>query len=258
MSITPSNLNLLLGAGELWFNRADDDVGYAHMGNCTSFEMSFDDTVVKVVNRMTSALGTYRKITSERVGVVSITGQEFEPDNIALVTMGSVTALTQGSGSAVAEVLATAAQARGERAYTTLNRKISAVVIKQGATVLVLDDDYVINDVEIGLITFNTSGTLFVSGTQIDIDYSFAADTSIAVSGGSVNNIEGSVIFIGDPAAGGKFEVLIHKFSIEPEGGLEFIGDDFLDWTLGGEALDDSVTNPLFPFWQFIDRAVYV
>jgi hypothetical protein len=254
---TPSNLNLMLGAGQLWFNRTDADTGYAHLGNCTSFELSFDDTIQKVINRMTNALGTYRRITSERVANVSVTGQEFNPDNVALVTMGDVAALAQGAASASGEVLATAAQAVGERAYQTEFRNISAVVIKQGATTLTLDDDYTIEDATLGLITFHTDGTDFVAGTQIDIDYSYAAATNPTVRGGSKTNIEGALIFIGDPAAGPAMDVKVHIFSVEPEGALEFIGDNFLDWTLAGEALDDSVNHPNAPFWEAVDRLDY-
>ncbi len=257
MSITPSNTNLMLGAGQLWFNRADADKGYAHLGNCTSFELSFEDTVQKVINRMTSALGTYRKIVSERVANVSITGQEFNPDNIALVASGSVGALSQAGSTATGEVLATAAQATGERAYQTAFRNISAITIKQGASTLIAGDDYTVEDAVLGLITFHTSGGLFVAGTQIDIDYTYAADTSPTVAGGAVNTIEGSLLFVGDPAAGGAMDIKIHRFSVEPEGGLEFIGDDFLDWTLSGEALDDSTNNPNYPFWQLVDRQDY-
>ncbi len=257
MSITPNNTNLMLGAGQLWFDRNDADIGYAHLGNCTSFELSFDDTIQKVINRMSSALGTYRKITSERVGVVAITGQEFNQDNVALVTMGTVGVLSQGASSVTAEVLATALQAAGERAYQTEFRQISAVVIKQGATTLTLDDDYTIEDAILGLITFHTAGTDFGAGVRIDIDYTHAADTSQTVRGGDSNNIEGTMIFIGDPAAGGAFDVKIHILSIEPEGGLEFIGDDFLDWQISGEALDDSTNFPDDPFWLLVDRADY-
>lgn len=261
MANTPSNTNLMLGAGQLWFNRFDADIGYAHLGNCTSFELSFEDTVQKVINRMTSALGTYRKIVSERVANVSITGQEFNPDNLALVASGSVGALAQAGSTAVGEVLATAAQASiptgGQRAFQTAFRNISAITIKQGATTLVAADDYVVEDAVLGLIRFNEAGTLYANGTQIDIDYTYAADTSPTVAGGSVNTIEGSLIFVGDPAAGGAMDILIHRFSVEPEGGLEFIGDDFLDWTLSGEALDDSTNNPNYPFWQLVDRQDY-
>lgn len=257
MSITPSNLNLMLGAGELWFKRNDIDTGFAHLGNCTSFNVSFEDEEKKVVNRMNSSLGTYRRITSSRTGNVEITGQEFNPDNIGLVTMGTVGVLAQAGSTAVGEVLATAAQAVGERAYKTEFRQISAVVLKQGATTLTIDDDYTIEDAVLGVITFHTSGTDFVAGTQIDADYTYAADTSPTVAGGTNNVIEGVLLFVGDPAVGGAMDIEVHKMSLKPEGALEFIGDDTLDWTLSGEALDDSVNFPNDPFWKLVDRADY-
>lgn len=257
MAITPSNRNLMLGAGQIWFNRNDVDTGYAHLGNCTSFELSFEDQVTKVVNRMTSALGTYRRIVQERVGNVSITGQEFNPDNIALVTSGTVGALAQSSSTVTGEVLATAAQAAGERAFQTAFRNISSVVITQGTTTLTVDDDYTIEDATLGLITFHTAGSNFTPGTQIDIDYSYAADTSATVAGGSVNTIEGALLFVGDPAAGPAVDIKIHVFSVEPQGALELIGDGFLDWQITGEALDDSANHPNDPFWKLIDRNDY-
>lgn len=260
MASTPNNLNLMLGAGQLWFKRNDADIGFAHLGNCTSFEMSFDDTVQKVINRMTSALGTYRKIVSERVGNISITGQEFNPDNIALVTQGTVGALNVTGSTAVGEVLATAAQATlgtSERAFQTAFREISAITIKQSATTLIVDDDYVVLDATLGLIKFLPSGAQWTDGVQIDIDYTYATVSNPTIAGGAVNTIEGELLFVGDPAAGPALDVQVWNFSIEPEGGLEFIGDNFLDWTISGEALDDSTNHPGEPFYRIVDREDY-
>lgn len=255
--VAPDNTNLMLGAGELFFNRSDVDQGFVHLGNCTSFQISFEDDQREITNRMTKSLGTYRKVTAKRTGRVAITGQEFSPKNQALVTMGSLDALSQSSSSVTGEALATAAEAVEGATYKTDFRGISSVVLKQSATTLVVDNDYIIEDATMGLITILVGGSNWTDGIQIDADYSYAADTSTTIRGGDTTNIYGSLIFKGDPAAGPAMDVEVWNISIEPEGGLEFIGEDFLEWNLNAEILDDSANHPNEPFYLAVDRGDY-
>lgn len=256
--VAPDNTNLLLGAGQVFFDRTDVDRGLAHLGNCTQFRLEFEDEKREVINRMTSAQGTYRKVTSKRTGRLTIIGQEFNPKNAALVTMGSLSVLAQSSSTASAEVLATAAQAYEGQTYQTEFRQISSLVLKQSATTLVVDDDYVITDATLGLITILVGGGQWTDGIQLDAtSYSYAADTSTTIRGGDTGDIEGKIVFVGDPAAGPAMDLQIWKVSIEPEGGLDFIGEDFLEWTLNAEVLDDSANHPDEPYFLAVDRDDY-
>jgi hypothetical protein len=257
MPFAPDNTNLMLGAGELFFNRSDVDRGFAHLGNCTSFQISFEDDQREVVNRMTSSLGTYRKVTAKRTGRLTIVGQEFALKNQALVMMATISALAQTGSTVTAEVLATAAQAYEGGTYQTAFRGISSVTLKQSATSLVENDDYIIEDATLGLITILAGGGQWTDGVQIDADYTYATDNSPTVRGGDTANIYGSLIFKGDPAAGPAVDVTAWNISIEPEGGLEFIGEDFLEYTLNAEILDDSVNHPNEPFFLLVDREDY-
>jgi len=255
--LAPDNTNLLLGAGQVFFDRSDVDQGLVHLGNCTQFQVSFEDETREVINRMTASLGTYRKVTSKRTCRVNIVGQEFNPQNAALVTMGSLAALAQTSSSVTGEVLATAAQMIEGAYYQTAFRQISSVVLTQGTTTLVEGTDYNITDATLGLIEIIEGGANLTAATQIDADYSYAADSSMSIRGGDTGNIFGRLVFIGDPAAGPAMDVEVHNVSIEPEGGLDFIGDDFLEWTLNCEALDDSANHPNDPFFLAVDRDDY-
>lgn len=255
--LAPDNTNLLLGAGQVFFKRNDVDQGYVHLGNCTQFRIEFEDEKREVVNRMTSAQGTYRKVTSKRTGRLNIIGQEFNPDNQALVTMGSKSALTQSSSSVTGEVLATAAQFVEGAYYRTVYRGISSLVLTQGTTTLVEGTDYNIIDATLGIIEIIPGGANITAATQLDADYSYAADTSTTIRGGDTGDIYGSILFVGDPAAGPAMDVEIWSLSIEPEGGLDFIGDDFLEWTLNCEILDDSSNHPNEPYYLAVDRDDY-
>lgn len=252
--LAPDNTNLLLGAGAVYFDREDVDKGLVHLGNCTQFRVEFEDEKREVINRMTSSQGTYRKVTSRRTGRLNIIGQEFNPQNAAMVTMGSVGALAQGASSVTNEVLATAAQAQDGAYYTTVFRNISAITITQGTKTLVLDTNYTVVDATRGLIRIITQVD---PGVQIDIDYTYAADTSATIRGGDTGDIYGRILFIGDPAAGPALDVEVWRVSIEPEGGLDLIGDDFLEWTLNCEILDDTVNHPTEPYFRAVDRADY-
>lgn len=255
--LAPDNTNLLLGAGQIFFDREDVDQGLVHLGNCTQFQISFEDETREVVNRMTQSLGTYRKVTSKRTGRLQIIGQEFNPQNAALVTMGSKSALTQSSSSVTGEVLATAAQMIAGAYYQTAFRGISSVVLTQSTTTLVEGTDYNIIDATLGLIEIIEGGANLTPATQIDADYTYAADTSTTIRGGDTANIYGKIVFIGDPAAGPAMDIQVWRVSIEPEGGLDLIGEDFLEWTLNCEMLDDSTNHPDEPFFLAVDRNDY-
>lgn len=255
--IAPDNTNLLLGAGAIYFDREDVDQGLVHLGNCTQFRIEFEDEKREVINRMTRSQGTYRKVTSRRTGRLNIVGQEFNPANHALVTMGSVGALSQAGSTVTGEVLATADQALAGAYYTTEFRKISAITIQQGTTTLVEDTDYVVVDATRGLIQILENSPAFTASTQIDIDYTYDADTSATVRGGDTGDIYGRILFVGDPAAGPAQDVEVWRVSIEPEGGLDLIGDDFLEWTLNCEILDDSANHPDEPYYLAVDRDDY-
>lgn len=255
--LAPDNTNLLLGAGSVYFEREDVDQGLVHLGNCTQFRLEFEDETREVINRMTQSMGTYRKVTSKRTGRLSIIGQEFNPSNHALVSMGSESALSQGASTVTGEILATAAQMIEGAYYQTAYRQISSVVLTQGTTTLVEGTDYEITDAELGLIHIIPGGANLTAATQIDADYSYAADTSTVVRGGDTGNIYGKIVFTGDPAAGPAYDIQVWRVSIEPEGGLDLIGDDFLEWTLNCEILDDSANHPNEPYYLAVDRADY-
>jgi len=255
--LAPDNTNLLLGAGAVYFNREDVDKGLVHLGNCTQFRIEFEDEKREVINRMTSSQGTYRKVTSKRTGRLNIIGQEFNPQNAAMVTMGSLSALAQGASSVTGEILATGAQAVAGAYYQTAFRNISAITITQGTKTLVLADDYEVIDTELGLIHILEGGAIWTDGVQVDIDYTYSADTKTTIRGGDTGDIYGTIVFIGDPAAGPAMDVQVWRVSIEPQGGLDLIGDDFLEWTLNCEILDDTVNHPNEPYFLAVDRADY-
>ena len=52
-------------------------------------------------------------------------------------------------------------------------------------------------------------------------------------------------------------DVQVWNCSIEPEGGLDLISDDFLEWTLNCEILDDSTNHPNEPYFLAVDRGDY-
>jgi hypothetical protein len=256
--LAPDNTNLLLGAGQVFFDRTDVDQGLVHLGNCTQFQVSFEDETREVINRMTASLGTYRKVTSKRTCRVNIVGQEFNPQNAALVTMGSLADLAVTGSSVTGEVLATAAQAIAGAYYQTAQRDISSLVLTQGTTTLVEGTDYEITDADLGLVhIISPAGANWTDATQVDADYTYASATNPTIRGGDTGNIYGKLVFIGDPAAGPAMDVQVWNVSIEPEGGLDFIGDDFLEWNLNCEALDDSTNHPNEPFFLAVDREDY-
>ena len=53
MALAPSADNIILGAGELFFDRFDANnarTGYFHMGNCSKFAISLVDDIIKLTS----------------------------------------------------------------------------------------------------------------------------------------------------------------------------------------------------------------
>ena len=141
--------------------------------------------------------------------------------------------------------------------YTTAFREISAISLTQGVTPLVAGTDYEVVDATRGLIRIIPGGANLTPATQIDIDYTYASVSNDTIRGGDTPDIYGRVLFVGDPAAGPAMDVEVWRVAVEPEGGLELIGDDFLEWTMNCEILDDSVNHPNEPYFLAVDRNDY-
>lgn len=251
----PSSENLLLGKGQVLFDRFDNNgisTGFKHLGNVETFELTTTDDKVQKFSSMAAGAPLYKEVNRRRAAVLTITGDEFHPENMALITMGDKSVLVQAATAIVGEAVM-AATIKGAYFTTKLLGPISAVVVKFGATPGVLGVDYAILNANIGLLRI-LPGTALTGA--VTIDYTPTAYTSLngpaVIAGGTAGVIQGAIKFIGDPSTGPDMIVDVWRANISPNGAVGLIGDDFATLSLSAAVLDDSTNNPANPLYRII------
>lgn len=252
LTAAPSSENLLLGKGELFFNRQNDDgtyQGYKHMGNVETFELTTTDDVIEKYSSMNAAAGLYKRVTRKRDAVLRVISDEFTPENLALITMGEKNqTAAQAATAIVGEQLALLATP-GAYYRTAKLGPVTGVAVKDAATALVAGTDYVIANADIGIIQIKADYTPGAGPLTIDYTPTAYADGLTQVRGGTKTNIEGALLFIPDPTTGPKMMVEVWSVSIAPDGALGFISDDFATLGLQMSAQADNVNHPDEPYY---------
>jgi hypothetical protein len=252
MAPTPSPDNLYVGKGEIYLDRFDADgnpTGELHLGNCRSLSIVFNDEVIESYNHMDAAAGLYKRTIRRRIPVLSIVGEEFTPEIMAIIQRGDLATLSQVGSTVTGQVIA--AEATLGRWYKALHRGLSAVTVTQGDYTLVLNEDYTLDAVS-GRIYLMPTSTTIVEGDPIEIDYTYATLSKQVVRAGVSNSITGSLRFIGDPSEGPAREIEVWKADLTPEGELGLITDEFGTWSLNASVLSDKVNHPNEPYYREI------
>lgn len=244
-TLSPSPENVLLGKGKLLFDRFDangNKQGYFHLGNADTFELSTEDDVVENQNSMIAAGGVYKSVTRSRTVNINIQGFEFSTQSLAIALMGDVTTTSQTTGTATAEALTT--NATKGRFYRTAKRGISTItslvqVAGTTTTTLTSGTDYSLYDGDAGIIQTLSGGAVTASAT-LQATYIYSTLSLESIAGAKASKIEGTLIYLPDPATGPSWEITAWKVSFNPNGATGFITDDFGTWSVTGKVLDDS------------------
>lgn len=251
----PSSENLLLGKGQVFFDRFDVaglPTGFKHMGNVETFELNTTDDKVQKFSSMTAGAPLYKEVNRRRAAVLTLTGSEFHPESMALVTMGDQSELVQAATAVVAEPVSPTTK-KGMYFMTKKLGPITAVTVTFGAGAGVLGVDYAIINANIGLIRI-LPGTILTGA--VTVGYTPTAYVSgsgpAIVAGGTAGVIQGAVMFVGDPSTGPDMIVNVWRANVSPNGPVGLIGDDFATLSLTMAILDDSINNPTAPLYRII------
>lgn len=248
----PSSENLLLGKGQLFFDRFDgsgNKTGLRHLGNVETFELTISDDKVQKFSSMTAGAPLYKEVNRRRTCTLKVTGNEFHPENMALATMGAQATLAQVATPVVAEAVYSSTI---KSAYFVTKKlgPITAVAVKFGATTGVLNTDYAIIDAISGLIRI-LPGTILTGAVTVDYTpTAYSTNGPAVISGGVSGVIAGYMLFIGDPSTGPKVKVDIWKVNISPDGAIGLISDDFAQMSLQAAILDDGIAHPVSPLFE--------
>jgi hypothetical protein len=144
MANAPSASNVMLGRGSLYFQQrtaVDSKTGYYQIGNCDQFVWNVATEKLELNDFTQQTTAVYASVVSKTDVKFTIHGFEFSKENMGLATMGTLASYTQSASSVTGEVLApaTVVGIKG-KSYFTAKKNISAVVVKQGATTLTLND----------------------------------------------------------------------------------------------------------------------
>lgn len=249
----PSAEDLLLGAGQVFFQRFDADGnptgGMLHLGNVETLEITTTDDKLIKKSSMSRARPVYKSVTRSREVVLRAVGDEFNPDNLALMLMGNIEYATEAAVEVADKVLfadvpaATLGAALGGQYFHVGALNIDTVSMKLGATALDTDDFEVVN-ARMGLIRIKETSTTVTNGADdLTVTYTPQAITgteSAVVRGGTETEIQGSVLYISDNTSGQDTILRVWNVSVAPDGALGLISEEFATFALNMTIQDDS------------------
>jgi hypothetical protein len=250
---TPSGENLLVGKGQVLFDRFDTNglpTGFRHLGNVSSMELTTADDVIEKFSSMSAGAPLYKRVNRRRNVTLKLTMDEFDPENVALALMGSTSVLVQPATAVVGEAVFPSTVPGSFFKLAKLG-PYTGVTITFGATPGVLGVDYRVVDAKAGIyqILLGTAMTGAVTAGYTPTAYTGTTGPKV-VGGGTSGVIEGKLMFIGDPSTGPKTIVEVWRLNISPDSAVGLISDEFAEMGLTAGVLDDSALHPSNPLYQ--------
>lgn len=240
--LTPNGDNVLLGSGDVYFNRKELDgtyKGFRYVGNCSKIEGNPQATTIEKKGSNNSARGIIARAVTELKMELAITLDEVTPENLALAMLGDTGTFTQSSATKTAATLGSAVLGY---ALDTGFKNITLTDVKHSATVFVLGTDYDFDPVS-GLV-FILAGGAITDAMPLTWDGSVPAISAATVEGMANGNIEGKLRFVASAdQVGPRTQVDFHRLAIAPSGVVALLGDAFSEIPLTGEVLADP-TQP--------------
>lgn len=249
----------MLGKGSILLDRFDPTTalptGFQHLGNCTKFELDLKDDIAELYQSLNKNVTLIATAVKKRQPKISITGTDFSAVHMAIAQMSAgKTSVATTATTITAELLITAAQAPNAigRFFRTANKNIdlaSAPVLTSNSATLVEGTDYKILDPVQGIIYIPVGSA--VASHDVTITYHTLVGSQDHVAGATVPFVQGHILFSPDPVDGQKIGCDIWRVNLNPNGQLGLIADDYGNWTLDGNILDDTANHPTAPFYDF-------
>jgi hypothetical protein len=249
----------MLGKGSILLDVFDPTglpTGLQHLGNCTKFELDLKDDIAELYQSLNKSVTLIATALKKRQPKIAITGTDFSSTHMAIAMMAAgKTTLATTATTFTAEQLISAAQAPNAigRYFRTANMNVDNVgtppVLTSNAIVLTLGTDYVVADAALGLFYIPVGST--IATHAVTITYHTLVGNFDQVAGATVPFVQGHILFDPDPVDGQKIGCDIWRVNLNPNGQIGLIADDYGNWTLDGNILDDTANHPTDPFYQF-------
>jgi hypothetical protein len=250
----------MLGKGSILLDRFDLSTGLAtgfqHLGNCTKFELDLKDDIAELYQSLNKNVTLIATAVKKRQPKISITGTDFSSVHMAIAQMSAgKTSVATTATTITAELLITAAQAPNAigRFFRFANKNVdnvgtppvftsNAVTLSNTADVIVVDPVQGIAYVPVGSA---------VATHDVTVTYHTLVGSNDHVAGATVPFVQGHILFVPDPVDGQKIGCDIWRCNLNPNGQLGLIADDYGNWSLDGNILDDTANHPTAPFYDY-------
>ena len=264
----PRTSDYLLGRGILYFAELDgsgNPTAWRDLGNVTDFKVSVSS---EELIHETSRSGTKVEdlaVALKRAANWTAVLDTLENDNLAMFVGGTKATVTNVAVAGFSEhAMVTSVElgrwydivsSAGVRAYDIDKTKLT--VEKSGApdTALVEGTDYTVDE---------TMGRIFLLSTATNIAAGDTMDVTLAADAGATANVKevrmfqktsytGAIKFIGENGADGtKYEVVLHRTTVEGDGDLGLISDEWVTLPVKGKvSKSDSTRVSASPYMSF-------
>ncbi|MGH9207373.1 MAG: hypothetical protein ACRD1G_12570, partial [Acidimicrobiales bacterium] len=169
------------------------------------------------------------------------------------------TALATTATTITSEALISAAQTANAigRYFRLANNNVDGsgtrpVLTQAPSTVLVDGTDWILADAVSGLIYIPAGSAIDTTGAHaVTCTYHTLVGSNDQVAAGIVPFQKGHILFVPDPVDGQKIGCDIWRANLNPNGQVGLIADDYGNWSLDGNILDDAANHPSAPFYQY-------
>ncbi len=262
---SPSNYTI--GGARLWFNE-DVDLsltpprrkGWRDLGNVVEHSFESEKEVLDHFSTKTGARKKDRSVNRQISEALVVTLDELSTLNMKHFFRGDAitnVAAASSGGSVTDEV----AQLVGEELIMLgYGYNAASIVVKDitGVTTHVLNTDY---EIEVDAISGYSGirridGAGIADGDYVRITYAYDVRAHKQFAPQTKALREGQVMFFGVSDIGNEFMRSFNRVSLEPEGNFSINSEDWSQFQLRAEILDDSEATPSAPFGLFLHYGV--
>jgi hypothetical protein len=250
----------MLGKGSILLDRFDPTTGlptgFQHLGNATKFELDLKDDIAELYQSLNSNVTLIATAVKKRQPKISITGTDFSSVHIAIAQMSAgKTSIATTAATITAEALISAAQAPLAigRFFRLANKNVDNVgtppVFTSNSVTLSNVTDIVLVDSVQGICYVPVGST--IASQAVTVTYNTLVGSQDHVAGATIPFVQGHILFSPDPVDGQKIGCDIWRVNLNPNGQIGLIADDYGNWSLDGNILDDTANHPTCPFYDY-------
>jgi hypothetical protein len=208
------------------------------VGNATAFSYSADEEKKELKNFRTAGGGNYNSLTRVTAVNINLTLSDFSADNLTLGLFGGVSAVA--AGAVADEAQTTPADVSADFLLPTDNMvdttQTVTVTGTGGTPTYVEGTDY---EKKAAGILVLAAGSIPAS-TALEIDYTKKATNVVQAFVNAAQNRQIVVDGLNEAQNGDPVFIKVHSGKFGPAAETQFIGDEFGEISLTGEALPDT------------------